>query len=122
MEKTNALWLDTEHLGKYTLGDEALEREVLQMFVEQAAQCLQRLQDAGSPKEWGEAAHSLKGSACGVGAFRLAAQAARLEKRTDPLDNNAERSAILAPLRDDLQATKDAIINHLDKKTASTFI
>ena len=67
-----ALLLDTEHLKKYTLGDHALESEVLQMFLDQSKLYIKRLAIPQNAKDWGEAAHSLKGSASAVGAFKIA--------------------------------------------------
>jgi HPt (histidine-containing phosphotransfer) domain-containing protein len=67
--------VDLVHLSRYTLGERALEREVLELFCSQAVLYLEQLRAAMSDKAWKEAAHSLKGSARAVGAWR-AAQAA----------------------------------------------
>lgn len=72
------LILDEEHLARMTLGDEALQREVLQIFVRQNALMLGRMADAG-PARLAEAAHTLSGSARGIGAWRVAEAAERLE-------------------------------------------
>ena len=53
-----------------TLGEQALEREVLAMFAAQAKDVTDRLSSA--PANAAELAHTLKGSARSVGAFRLA--------------------------------------------------
>ena len=67
------------HLSRYTLGDRALEREVLELFSAQALVYLQRLRDAASGQDWQHAAHSLKGSAKAIGAWRVAIACERAE-------------------------------------------
>jgi HPt (histidine-containing phosphotransfer) domain-containing protein len=67
--------VDLAHLSRYTQGDRALEREVLELFSAQSVVYLERLRGAPSGKEWKEAAHSLKGSARAIGAWRTAAAA-----------------------------------------------
>jgi HPt (histidine-containing phosphotransfer) domain-containing protein len=67
------------HLSRYTLGERALECEVLQLFCTQSAIYLLRLREAGSDKDWKDAAHSLKGSAYAIGAWRTAEAAERAE-------------------------------------------
>jgi HPt (histidine-containing phosphotransfer) domain-containing protein len=68
--------VDLVHLSRYTLGERALEREVLELFCTQSILYLQQLRGALSDKDWKDAAHSLKGSASAIGAWR-AAEAAR---------------------------------------------
>ncbi len=72
--------IDREHLAKYTLGDKAVEQEVLELFATQASQYLDRLKNADTQKSWREAAHTIKGSARGVGAWKVGDQAEALEK------------------------------------------
>jgi HPt (histidine-containing phosphotransfer) domain-containing protein len=62
-----------------SLGDRALEREVLQIFVRQAAMMMGRLTGA-EPALVAAAAHTLTGSARGIGAWRVARAAERLER------------------------------------------
>ncbi|HML08451.1 MAG TPA: Hpt domain-containing protein [Xanthobacteraceae bacterium] len=71
--------IDHEHLGRMTLGDRSLEREVLEIFVRQAALMLRRIA-AAKPELAAAAAHTLKGSARGIGAWRVARAADRLEQ------------------------------------------
>jgi HPt (histidine-containing phosphotransfer) domain-containing protein len=71
--------VDLVHLSRYTLGERALEREVLELFATQSRICLERLAAAHSDKEWWEAAHSLKGSCNAIGAWRAAAAAEQAE-------------------------------------------
>jgi len=69
--------IDLDHLRKMTLSDPALEREVLQLFVEQSGQLMLTL--ASLPENAAALAHTLKGSARAIGAFRVAEAAAVLE-------------------------------------------
>ena len=64
--------IDLVHLSKYTLGNRDLENELMGLFRAQADVYLGRLEDAGSDADWAAAAHSLKGSAKALGAWRLA--------------------------------------------------
>ena len=69
--------IDIAHLRRMTLGDAALEREVLTMFAVQAS----RLVDAFAARatDASALAHTLKGSARAVGAFAVGDAAAHLE-------------------------------------------
>src|ERR1700753_2464571 len=69
--------IDSGHLGRMTLGDSELEREVLAMFAAQTAGLMGRLQPM--PSDGMMLAHTLKGSARGIGAFRVADAAECLE-------------------------------------------
>jgi len=74
-EPTPAAAIDDDHLRQMTLGDPALEREVLEIFMRQAALMLRRIAGA-KPALAAAAAHTLKGSARGIGAWRVAQAAA----------------------------------------------
>ncbi|MEM8813213.1 MAG: Hpt domain-containing protein [Pseudomonadota bacterium] len=71
--------VDLVHLARHTLGDRALEREVLQIFVRQSTLYLKRLREARNGAERQLAAHTIKGSARGIGAWSVAELAAELE-------------------------------------------
>jgi HPt (histidine-containing phosphotransfer) domain-containing protein len=64
--------VDFKHLEGFAAGDEALIEEVLGLFRQQAALWLPLLDPAAAADGWRDAAHSLKGSALGVGAFAVA--------------------------------------------------
>jgi len=72
--------VDLAYLARFTLGNVALEREVLQLFAAQMPLYLEALRGARVRKAWREAAHSIKGSACAVGAWRLAGCAELAER------------------------------------------
>jgi HPt (histidine-containing phosphotransfer) domain-containing protein len=67
--------IDLVHLARQTLGDPELEREVLGLFVVQARAVIGMLGEAGDQRRRMELAHTLKGSARSVGAWRVAADA-----------------------------------------------
>jgi hypothetical protein len=62
--------LDRDHLARMTFGDRSLEREVLQLFDRQSELLLERMR-ASEPAGIATLAHTLKGSAVGIGATRL---------------------------------------------------
>ena len=72
--------IDTTYLRRFTLGNSDLEREVLGLFAEHAPGYLDQLRRAGSAKAWHDAAHTLKGSARAVGAWRVARSAEAAER------------------------------------------
>jgi HPt (histidine-containing phosphotransfer) domain-containing protein len=69
--------IDLQHLRRMTLGDAALEREVLAMFISQSDRLMGSLKTL--PAEAGALAHTLKGSARTIGAARVADCASALE-------------------------------------------
>lgn len=71
--------VDLKHLRRYTLGDAALEREVLELFLAQLPLTIAALGAARSDKDWKMAAHTLKGSGRAVGAWRIARIAEQAE-------------------------------------------
>src|SRR5215470_16933067 len=96
--------IDFEHLSRMTLGDPALECEVLTMFVAQSARLLDQL--AGLPADAGNVAHMLKGSARAIGAFAVAEAAAGLESA---LSDAGNARAALDLLKDAVAAAQGAI-------------
>jgi len=70
--------LDLDHLARQTLGDGALQREVLGLFVRELETAAAALAD-GDADTRRALAHRLKGAARGVGAGAVAAAAAALE-------------------------------------------
>jgi HPt (histidine-containing phosphotransfer) domain-containing protein len=92
-------FIDTAHLDRMTLGDEALQREVLTLFVRQSADLVARM--ATFPADMAAIAHTLKGSARGIGAFSAAASAERLERS---IERGAARTAY-SELREAISGT-----------------
>lgn len=81
--------IDLVHLARQTMGDKAVEIEVLQMFARQARACLQDIASGESAKV-GAAAHRLKGAASSIGAFRVSQSAEAVE------ENNGDATAMAA--------------------------
>ena len=71
--------IDVEHLARMTLGERSLEREVLALFDRQADMLLPRIR-RGDPAVAAASAHTLKGSAVGIGAFGVARAAEAVER------------------------------------------
>ena len=78
--------IDFEHLRRYTLGDRGFELEILGLFAEQLPITIGALEHATTDKDWGMAAHTLKGSARAVGAWPLAALAEDAERLASNAD------------------------------------
>lgn len=72
--------IDHGHLRRYTMGDQQLELEVLHLFAGELPKTIRALRDARTDMDWKVAAHTLKGSARAVGAWRVAAAAVAAEK------------------------------------------
>lgn len=79
--------VDLVHLSRQTLGDRELEKEVLGLFVNQSTLYLKRLQASKSIKERKSVAHTILGSARGLGAWQVAEEAAKFEKHCDIASN-----------------------------------
>jgi HPt (histidine-containing phosphotransfer) domain-containing protein len=107
--------IDLAHLSRYTGGDEALNVEVLTLFVGQAEQLVARLRislDKGDLTGWQQTTHALKGAARGIGAFELADAAAAAEKmRLDAQSREAARA--VETMRSLAQAVKAFVENYL---------
>lgn len=101
--------IDIAHLRRMTLGDAALEREVLTMFSAQALRLAKAL--AAMQADAPALAHTLKGSARAVGAFAVADAAAHLETLIRSGSNPAE---VLGELDDAVAKARAAIEAMLD--------
>lgn len=71
--------IDRTHLFKMTLGDHSLEGEVLRLFERQTSMLLDRMTGA-EPAQVKALAHTLNGSARGIGAWRVANAAQAVER------------------------------------------
>lgn len=100
--------IDWEHLSKYTLGNKDVEKEVLELFARQSSQFVEKLRNASDAQAWKEAAHTIKGSARGIGAWRVATKAESLEMLGDHAVG-AARDAAIAGLEQNLQEVLSCI-------------
>ena len=95
--------IDTEHLARMTLGELSLQREVLALFDRQADMLLPRIRQ-GAPAMAAASAHTLKGSAVGIGAFKVARAVEQVEQARD-----AEMTAAVDTLAAMLEEAKAEI-------------
>jgi HPt (histidine-containing phosphotransfer) domain-containing protein len=72
--------INRAYLARFTLGNAALEREILELFAGQLPAYVGQLRAAADRKAWALAAHTIKGSALAVGARRLADAALAAEQ------------------------------------------
>jgi HPt (histidine-containing phosphotransfer) domain-containing protein len=106
--------IDLDHLARMTLGEASLEAEVLTLFDRQAAVLLAHMRDA-PPAAVAAFAHTLKGSARGIGAWRVAEAAAVVEMNAvhPDADGAAQAAARLAAAVNEVRA---AIAERLEPK------
>lgn len=90
--------IDEDHLRRMTLGDRRLEREVLEIFARQTIIMLDRISGAG-PALAAATAHTLMGSARGIGAWRVAQAAERLEQAAIGQSREAELDEAVEELK-----------------------
>jgi HPt (histidine-containing phosphotransfer) domain-containing protein len=90
--------LDEEHLGRMTLGDRRLEREVLEIFVRHSATMLDLILDCAAEDRAAAAAaaHTMIGAARAVGAWRVAQAAEQIERAVDAAGGQELDAAIAA--------------------------
>jgi HPt (histidine-containing phosphotransfer) domain-containing protein len=100
--------IDYAYLARFTLGNAALEREVLELFATQTPSYVDQLGRAPSRKAWKETAHTIKGSALAVGARRLAAVAQLTEQLEVDADLAARERALAA-----VTAAADEVCRHI---------
>ncbi len=83
VERVDDAAIDRSHLSRMTFGDRSLEREVLQLFDRQAELLMERMRTS-EPAAIATLAHTLKGSAVGIGAGRVARAAAATRTGREP--------------------------------------
>ena len=92
--------VDFVHLEHFAGGDQEVVDEVLEIFREQAGMWLRLLDPKAAHSAWRDAAHTLKGSALGVGAHDLAQACAAAEQVAGA--EQTERTLKLNRVRDAL--------------------
>jgi HPt (histidine-containing phosphotransfer) domain-containing protein len=99
--------IDLAHLARQTMGDVALQREVLELFAEHAARVVAQIKQASKADPRREAAHALVGSARGIGAFGVARSASAIEAGV------ADSASGIAALEVEVEAARRFIAEHL---------
>ena len=97
--------IDLVHLGRMTLGEKSLEAEVLALFDRQASMLLARMETA-RPAAAAAFAHTIKGSARGIGAWQVAEAAEAVERAAD---GSADLAAAIARLAAAINETRTLI-------------
>jgi HPt (histidine-containing phosphotransfer) domain-containing protein len=97
--------IDLVHLGRMTLGEKSLEAEVLALFDRQADMLLARMERA-RPAAVAAFAHTIKGSARGIGAWRVADAAEAVERAAN---GSADLAATIAGLATAIGEARKAI-------------
>jgi HPt (histidine-containing phosphotransfer) domain-containing protein len=100
--------IDLAHLKRMTLGDAALEREVLALFLGQSARLSGALTTL--PVEAGAIVHTLKGSARAIGAMRVAECASALEVAIGKGEDPTARLRELADAVTEARAAIEAML------------
>lgn len=93
--------VDLTHLARYTMGNSAIEQEVLDLFRRQTRLYFDKLSNAATADSWRDAARVLMASAQSIGAWQLlrAAETAERVSFASPLP---VRHEMLRVLRDQI--------------------
>lgn len=94
--------VDLVYLSKQSLGDRSLELEILQLFAGQSSLYARRLREAKTRSEKRFAAHTILGSARGIGAWRIADLA-------DPISDGSGSAKQIDALATAIEQTNDYI-------------
>lgn len=105
--------IDRAHLRRATFGDVGLERELLRLFDRQAEILIARMREADAGA-LGMLAHTLKGSAAGIGAGGVARAAEAIEQAAAA----CERAAAIEDLAREIDAARIAIAELLGEGTS----
>lgn len=95
--------IDLVHLSRQTMGDRAVEQEVLCLFVQQSLAVRDQLAHAAAA-DCRLLAHNLKGSARGIGAFAIADCAELIEENPDDKATKRRLSRLIEDARDFIAA------------------
>lgn len=103
---------DFAFFDQYTSGDEALQREVLQLFFGQVVGLVADLDPEGSDQDWRAGAHAIKGGARGLGLNAVGDLCQHMENMKDP--GAGERQAALTDLETALKAARQSVAAHYE--------
>jgi HPt (histidine-containing phosphotransfer) domain-containing protein len=102
---------DRTLLNEYSMQNQELATEIMDLFLIQLPHILEALEAAANQTEWSFATHTLKGSAAAIGALRLQKLAAELEAMSFESDDNVRLlrlQAVQAAASDVRQAARQA--------------
>ncbi|MGB0085749.1 MAG: Hpt domain-containing protein [Rhodomicrobiaceae bacterium] len=100
--------VDLAHLSRYTMGNSAVEREVLELFRRQTRLYFDKLSRAVTEDAWREAARVLKASARGVGAWRIL-ETAEAAERLASVGTESARHELLRALSGQIDQANEFI-------------
>lgn len=109
--------VDLVHLARHTLGNRDLEQEVLTLYQRQSACYVRRLKIADTTEEQCAAAHIIKGSSRGIGAWRVARLAEAVEAAYN--DGQIDADVLADQLVAAISEANSFIKQVLSKKTSS---
>jgi len=109
--------IDYDYLDRFTRGNVALEREVLELFAEMIPRYLEGLRAATTKRAWRDAAHTIKGSAAAVGALRVA-RFAEMAERLDVEVAEAESKGCREQAIAAVTAAADEACRHITRRFA----
>jgi len=110
--------VDFSYLETYAAHDQAVIDEVLALFREQAALWMRLLDPEAPDQAWRDAAHTMKGSALGVGAVELADACADAEQASGM--SSVERTYRLDRVRNALEAALADIAAYAHEQALKT--
>jgi len=90
-DDANSVPVDLDHLLEFASGDKKLAARFLRLFKDQAAIDLDHLAASVDAEGWRDAAHSLKSSASGIGAWRLVEASERAQGEDCPLNDELRK-------------------------------
>ena len=88
--------IDIVHLDQYTLGDQGLQKELLQLFRIQLKDQVNEMMACASEINWKSSCHLLKGASRAVGAWQISQIAEALEEAS--FEDDANRATLLSKL------------------------
>jgi HPt (histidine-containing phosphotransfer) domain-containing protein len=105
-EPQDAPPIDRAHLDRMTMGEDSLKAEVLGLFRNQTQSWMRLLDPETDTADWRVAAHTLKGSAMGIGAWALAeaCSVAEATAKKERILSQAEKRLFTDRIRVELDA------------------
>lgn len=103
--------LDRDHLKSMTGGDTSLALEIIEIFREQTCLWTRLMDPKAEPRQWADAAHTLKGACLSIGALELARACERAEKagRAETPPSITAAAVLLGEVRDCLALTLEEV-------------
>lgn len=113
-EHTETAAIDFGHLRSFTLGDDALEKELSSLFDVNSTRYISLLREAMDDQAaWEEAAHRLKGVGRSIGAFQLA----ELAEAAENLDDDTKKPDMIEALTQQAETVRLAMRQYIAQKT-----